>query len=366
MLLIQKRQIKDVYLYIRVSTDTQVDKGYGLAIQQEQLLAYCKQHKLHVKGTYIDKGVSGTTIINERDGLNELTKVLQQDDVVLVLNTSRLWRDDAAKVDITKFFRRKLVHIKSLEQDSYDLFKDDPNEIFLNTVMEAMDTLDRSLVARKLAHGRKQKSKEGVKGCGKTPLGYKWKKEGESKPEVVIDEQEKEIVEMIFRTYMQYKSIGKVKRVLEQAGYVSRNGRAFADSSIRDILRNRFYIGEIVWTPHNEKRAGITHVYQGKHEPIISKVVFGKVQAELSRKKRGGRPKTIHELVPKEVEQARKEKDAFIKQKEEEMKQMIQLTEDNMRQSGTPEAFIHATLAAMKENLHKQAQKEAARLFNVQ
>lgn len=317
MLEIKGREIKEVYAYIRVSTETQAEKGYGLDYQKEAIEKFCKQHKIKILEMFKDEGISGR-VFKERHDLREMIDTLRKDTVVIVLNTSRLWRDDETKVQVVGNFKVSKAHIYSIEQPQYDLYTKEPNEKFFNTIMEALDELERSLIARKLSNGRKQKAKQGVKGCGNTPLGYKWSRNSEKKPEVIIDNDEKFIVKLIFSKYLDLKSIGKVKRFLKDNGFKTRKGNDFEDKSLRQILTNEFYIGIINWGLKEEKGIVKEVKYDGKHKPIINKIIFGKVQAELARKKRGGRPKKPLEIVTPEDKKLRQEVKKFREEKMEE------------------------------------------------
>ena len=45
---------KKAFLYIRVSTDEQADKGYSLRHQEERLRSYCQFQNIEVVGLYKD------------------------------------------------------------------------------------------------------------------------------------------------------------------------------------------------------------------------------------------------------------------------------------------------------------------------
>src|SRR6478609_1704139 len=46
--------MKQSYLYIRVSTDEQAEKGYSLRAQEETLRRYCELQNIFIKGLYIE------------------------------------------------------------------------------------------------------------------------------------------------------------------------------------------------------------------------------------------------------------------------------------------------------------------------
>ncbi len=267
--------MEKVYGYIRVSTDTQADKGYGLTTQTHAIKEYCKTHRLELIGIFSDKGVSGTE--PNREGLTDLIPSLNADIKVVVMNTSRLWRSDNAKVVIKRQLLRAKTEVLSVEQPTYSIYDKDPNDFLVNSMMELLDQYDRMNTNLKLAKGRRSKAKSGIKGGGNVPLGYQWQHDGVEKPIVAIDPVTAEIVQDIFKSYYEYKSIGKVRAFLKEKRYKTVRGNDFSQQSIATILRNPFYKGDII---HGTVKA------KGQHEPLISAVQFGRVQALLERNQR--------------------------------------------------------------------------------
>jgi len=271
--------MEKAYAYIRVSTETQAEKGYGKDVQENAIKEYCKENKLELVEVFRDLGISGTLI--ERDGFSELVAALSTSEVekVIVMNTSRLWRSDTAKVFIKRELKKIEAHVISIEQKDYNIHSNEPNDFLVNGMMELLDQYDRLKINQSLANGRRQRAKSGQKACGVAPLGYKWTHEGGKRPIIEVNEKEAFIVKEIFKSYLDLKSIAKVQHLLANQGVETRQGKKFSTMSIRQILTNKFYIGEL------------THIdikTKGQHEPLINRVVFGKVQAQLQRNKRRG------------------------------------------------------------------------------
>jgi hypothetical protein len=139
--------------------------------------------------------------------------------------------------------------------------------------MEAVDELERAQIAIRLAKGRKQKARTGAKPAGVAPFGYGYSTDKKS---IVIVESEAVIVKRIFSEAMKGKSLAKIAEGLNTDGLQTRRG-AWTSGSLSVILHNSFYCGTLI---HD----GVS--YTGTHEPIISKVVFGKVQSQLTKRQR--------------------------------------------------------------------------------
>ncbi|HCT85250.1 MAG TPA: hypothetical protein DF296_08635 [Candidatus Margulisbacteria bacterium] len=85
-----------VFGYVRVSTDSQAEKGYGIKIQEKAISDYCKKQGWELVQVFRDEGVSGTRI--DRDGLSAMLATLNGVKKIVVLNTSRLWRSDTVVI----------------------------------------------------------------------------------------------------------------------------------------------------------------------------------------------------------------------------------------------------------------------------
>lgn len=223
-----------------------------------------------------DIGVSGTEI--EREGLNQLITNFNGVKKVIVLNTSRLWRNDTTNLIIKRQFKKLKVDVISIEQPGYSIYTKDPNNFLINGIFEVLDPYERMSTNIKLARGRRAKTKEGIKGCGETPLGYEWQHDGVKRPVVVKNEVQAIIVKEVFQKYLELKSLRKVANYLNEHDYKTKRGKKFSPMSIRNILTNEFYIGKVKW-----KELSIA----GKHDPIITISTFDKVQflLKLNQKK---------------------------------------------------------------------------------
>ena len=270
------------YGYGRVSTETQAEKGYGLDVQEQSIRKYAADNGITLDGLYVDAGISGNmkdtdddSAISKREGLMELLAMLEEGDVVIVLNTSRLWRSDMTKAIIRRELLKRGAKLVSIEQPKYDLYTKDPNDYLINAIMEALDVYERMSISMKLARGRTVKAKGGDKPAGVCPIGYRYSADKKS---VEVDPEEAVIVKRVFTEGQRGLSLHKIAGILTAEGYKTRRGKEFCAGSVQVIMRNRFYLGEL---EHQGK------TIPGNHEPLVSKVQFGKCAAQMKRKKKG-------------------------------------------------------------------------------
>lgn len=260
---------KNVYGYIRVSTETQADKGYGLETQEQAIIKYCEDNNMNLIKVFADEGISGAIgdkdDLSSRPALCEMLEILNGTNTVIVMNTSRLWRDDVAKVLICRAVRKLNGEIVSIEQARYSLYTKDPSEVLFNTLMEALDQYERMTINQRLSKGKTTKAKNGYKPAGRAPFGYQWNNKN-----IEVNPDEAITIKEMFALALQNNSYKAIADTLNKRKQFNHD-KAWDKSRVYKILNNKFYIG--ILTHQGEE-------YQGKHEAIIEKDIFESVNSK--------------------------------------------------------------------------------------
>ncbi len=266
-----------IAVYIRVSTDDQVRDGYSLDVQREYLLNFAKQQGYEVFDVYADEGISaGTT---ERPALQKLLKDAKQKKFNLVLvykidRFSRRLKDLLGLVDKLESFG---VGFKSATEP-FDTTTSAGKLMFQQ--LGSFAEFERNRHAERVFPGMIKSVQQGNwHGARYSPFGYTYNKQ---KKLLEINERETMVVKLIYRLYLAGKSVNEITDYLNRSKHETRIGRFFYTKLIRDILRSRLYIGQIVW---NKKKGSQAVVAKGKHTPIISEDDFEKVQKLLAERK---------------------------------------------------------------------------------
>lgn len=270
-----------MYGYVRVSTELQAHKGYSLAGQVQAIKDYCIKNGYELIHIYCDAGLSGAVNDSEDDlakrpELNAMLGKLKYIDKIVVFHTNRLWRNIMAQALIQRALRKFNIDIVSVEQPSYSVYNEekDPTAFLLNGMMDLLDLYDKGNVVNRLKKGKENKAKQGDKPSGAPPIGYLY-----NNKKVIIDTKWAALIKTIFNQYLGLGSLGKVAIWLNDNNYVTPRGKAFSTMALHHILTNEFYLGQVQWCGK---------LTDGNHEPIISKVIFGKVKAMLNRNRKNG------------------------------------------------------------------------------
>ena len=254
--------------YVRVSTQEQAEHGYSIEEQIERTSRYCKAMGWDVYRTYTDAGFTGSN--TDRPGLQQMIRDIQQKklDKVLVYKLDRLSRSQRDTLELIEdIFLANGADFVSMSEN-FDTSS--PFGRAVIGILAVFAQLEREQIKERMSMGRLARAKKGRYIGSRPPIGYNLTEEG-----LTPDIYEKSLVQQVFGMYMNGIAPKRIVSYLNESGLTHRYG-AWNDRTIRNILENRTYIGEV---DLNGER------YSGEHEPIIDTNTFEQAQRIRSRRK---------------------------------------------------------------------------------
>lgn len=243
--------------YLRVSTDSQAEHGYGLDVQRQRIEEFCRRERLPLVAVFADPGVPGATPLVERPGLSAALRAIEEErvEVLVVARFDRLARDTLQALLIEDAFRRGGGTILYAE----GLNGDDDGLAFMRTVMHAMSQEQKRQLVARLKAAREAKAAQGGYAGGRPPFGYRTQ-EGA----LVPDPEQAEIVRWIF------------ERVARD-GWTIRRISAALDEQER--LDRRWYPTDVARILHRED-------YKRGTKRIVDPRLWNRAQESLSDRER--------------------------------------------------------------------------------
>lgn len=299
---VEKRR-KLIAIYCRVSTEEQSENGYNIDEQERLLEEWCKKMGYVIYKCYSDRGISGKNI-KDRPALKELLSDAKAGkfDMVISWKINRVSRKLEDVLKIVNILEKNNITFKSYSEP---FETDTPAGRMQFQMMALIGEFERGTIAQNVKMGMIAKAKTG-NWCGGRVLGYDLvpnnspEEEKKGKNKLEINEKEAKVVRFIFNEYSKGKGYKAITNKMNKLGYKTKKGNNFSVGSIRDILTNPVYIGEIRynvrqnWSEKRRRNINPNPIrVKGKHEAIIDRELWDKVQLILESKK--GKPSRIYD-----------------------------------------------------------------------
>jgi len=286
---VNKGPIKPVRcaIYTRVSTEHGLEQDFNsLDAQYDAAQAYIRS-QTHagwtlIRSRYADGGYSGGS--TERPALQRLLADVRarKVDVIVVYKVDRLTRSLADFAKLVELFDDHGVSFVSVTQQFNTTTS--MGRLTLNVLL-SFAQFERELIGERVRDKIAASKRKGIWVGGPVPMGYRV-----ADKKVVVVPEEAAAVHTIFTRYLELGSIGALIEDLDRRDVRTkasrladgrvRGGIRFATGALAHLLKNRFYLGEVVYR-------GATH--QGGHPPIIERQLFEAVQARLAENAVGRR-----------------------------------------------------------------------------
>ena len=297
-------------LYIRLSReDGDKTESYSITSQREILKEYLKLHPdIEMHDFYIDDGWSGTSF--DRPGFARMMEDIYSGAVncVIVKDLSRFGRNytDAGNYLDNVFVRLKVRFIAL--NNGVDTASDNMNAATQCISVGVTNVINESLAATTSVNVRGTLNVNRAQGkfIGSFPT-YGYLKNPDDRHQLIIDDETAPVVRMIFERFIAGQSIIGIAKALNDEGipnpsmykklkglnYRHPTGKSndglWHDSSVRRILQNEMYIGNMVQGKNTTISYKIKQcrpvpreewiIVENTHEPIIDKDTFNKAQS---------------------------------------------------------------------------------------
>jgi DNA invertase Pin-like site-specific DNA recombinase len=210
--------------YVRVSTSTQVEDGFGLAIQKTTVRDWCKANGHKLVTILCDEGISGAKELEDRPGLADALGMLRdkQAQGIVVPRLDRLARDLIVQETVLAEIRRVGGQVFSTSPAEASYLTDDPDDPsrkMIRQVLGAVAEYERSMVVLRLRNGRRRKAQMGGYASGAPAFGY----EARDKT-LVVSNEEHETVKRITDLRDSGASLREICSTLESEGRKSKRG----------------------------------------------------------------------------------------------------------------------------------------------
>ncbi len=256
-------------IYTRKSTEHNLDLAFNsLDAQREACEAYIKSQAHEgwrlVPGYFDDGGLSGASL--DRPALQRLLDEIRarRIDIIVVYKVDRLTRSLADFAKLVELFDAHGVSFVSVTQ-SFNTTSS-MGRLTLNVLL-SFAQFEREVIGERVRDKIAASKRKGLWVGGPLSLGY-----GSRDKVLFVVPQEAAAVRTIFERYLALKSVGALAADLRSLGITSRGGGFFGVGALAHLLRNRFYVGEVVYRGE---------VHRGAQEPIVERAVFQAVQDGL-------------------------------------------------------------------------------------
>ncbi len=263
------------FLYVRKSTDVEDKQVRSIEDQLAVLRKLAKDEKINIVAEFVEKRSAkkpGRPVFADM-----LTRIEQGEaQGIICWKLDRLARNPIDGGQISWFLQKNIIqHIRTFER-SY-LPQDNVLIMSVEFGMANQYILDLRTNTKR---GLMEKIKRGEY-ASLAPLGYI----NDTRTKlVVVDKKRAKVVREAFELYAQNNSrLEDIGIFFAKHGIITRGKKPFTRDKVAWILSNPFYYGLF-------KYAG--EFYEGKHQTIITKKLFDKVQKVLQQR---GKPQKSHQ-----------------------------------------------------------------------
>ncbi|MFA5111890.1 MAG: recombinase family protein, partial [Desulfobaccales bacterium] len=269
-------------IYTRKSTDENLDQKFNsLDSQREYCQSFIKTREPQgwqvCKQDYSDPGFSGGDM--DRPALQRLLRDARKRkfQVVVCYKYDRLSRNTGHFLHMLEVFEKYGIAFASVTQP---IDTSSSAGRLMRSILMDFAQFEREMISERTRDKLAAMARKGMRTGSCPQLGYDIDKDKRA----VVNQEEAEVVQFIFRTYLKLKSVRAVVKLLNAKWHkrkswtgrdgTRKGGAPYTKANLLYMLKNPFFIGKLRYREH---------VFKGLHEAIIDEGTFADVQKYLER-----------------------------------------------------------------------------------
>lgn len=286
---VQQLDEKKVAIYVRVSTQYQVDRA-SLPVQREELINYARL-VLNIADYVVFEDAGYSAKNTDRPDYQRMISRVRTGEFSHIL----VWKIDRISRNLLDF-AAMYAELKQLgvtfvsKNEQFDT-SSAMGEAMLKIILVFAE-LERNMTSERVSAIMVSRANDGIWNGGKVPFGYNYDKEARA---FSICEDEAKIVIYIYDLYESIQSLVSTAKTLNEKGIRSRSGKPWNPTTVRTILTNPFYAGTYRYNYRDESKGRTYSVkdedewvmVENHHPAIVTRERQNHIAAILQSKKRG-------------------------------------------------------------------------------
>ena len=268
-------QTKKFFLYARKSTDEPERQVLSIEAQMFELREYAKKEGLNIIREFVE---SKTAKEPGREIFNEMIASIEKNEAegILAWHPDRLARNsiDGGRI----IYLVDTGKITTLKFPTF-WFDPTPQGKFMLSIAFGQSKYYVDNLSENIKRGIRQKLRNGIWPAW-APLGYVNDK---NQRKIVVDKEKAKYIKRAFKMYSTGEyPLAQIRKIINSLGLVGKKGKMLSVSNYQYMLKNKIYYGIIEYNGE---------LYDGKHEPIITKKLFDLCQEVMMNKSKPKTPK---------------------------------------------------------------------------